>query len=358
MADVDAIRLLTEGVDAWNARRGFLDEPVDLTHVKIRNAVLANIDLRGVDLNGAVLEKVDLSGAALSRARLNGVTAEDVLFDDSDLTDADLKGSDFKWVSFRNATLRRVLARQMRIRFSTFHGADLSDAILEGIHVYNSDLSHAVTSGVRVVSTGFLRRVTAEPGGVERFQALGCEIEEAYQPLRHEWHDFDDLDIADADEDRDIIEYESRIYPISAGRYDFFISHASTDKSAIATPLALALEAEGFHVWIDDRFIAPRGGLANIIGFGLKSSRYGIAILSEDYFGRKWTELEYQALSRSELFLILHGIPADRLDEIRPGMSDCVALSSSRGATEIARIISENVRKPRRHLFGDIAQST
>src|SRR5882672_3663563 len=213
MADVDAIRLLTEGVDAWNARRGLLAEPVDLTHVKIRNAVLANIDLRGVDLNGAVLEKVDLSGAVLSRALLNGVAAEDVLFDGSDLTGADLKGSDFKWASFRNAILRRVLARQVRIRFSSFRGADLSGATLDGIHVYNCDLSNTVAAGVLVVPPGFLRRVTTEPGGLERFQALGCEIEEAYQPLEYEWHDFDRLDIADAGEDRDIIEYESRIFP-------------------------------------------------------------------------------------------------------------------------------------------------
>ncbi len=358
MANIDAIRLLTEGVDEWNARRGLLDEPVDLTHVKIRNAVLANIDLRGVDLNGAVLEKVDLSGSLLSGALFNGVTAEDVLFDEADLTGADLKGSDFKWASFRNAILRKVLARQVRVRFSSLHGADLSGATLDGLHVYNSDLSHAVTSGVLVVPPGFLRRVTAEAGGLERFEALGCEVEEPYQPLEFEWHDFDRLDFADAGEDRDIIEYDSRVYPISAGRYDFFISHASTDKSAVALPLALALEAEGFRVWIDQRFIAPRGGLANIIGFGIKSSRYGVVILSKDYFGRKWTELEYEALSRSEVFLILHGIPADRLDEIRPGMSDCVALSSDRGAAEIARIISENVRKLRRHVFGDIGQST
>lgn len=356
MASLDAIRLLTEGVDEWNARRASLGEHVDLTHLKIRNAALANIDLRGVDLNGAVLERVDLSGALLSGALINGITAEDVLFDRSDLTGADLKGSDFKWVGFRDATLRGVFARQMRIRFSSLRGADLSGAMLDGIHIYNSDLSSAITSGVVVVPRCFLRRVTAEPGSLEHFGELGCEIEEAYRPLEHEWHDLDCLNLEGVGEDRNVIEYDSRIYPISADRWDFFISHASVDKHTVAIPLSTALEAEGFRVWIDRRFVAPRDDLANVIGFGIRSSRYGIVILSRYYFGRKWTELEFEALSRSEVFLILHGISPEELDEIRPCMSDRVALSSEYGAAELARIISENVRKRRHHLFGDISK--
>ena len=358
MADLDAVRLLAEGVKAWNAGRGSLGSSIDLTHVKIRNATISGLDLRGVDLNGAVLERVDLRGAVLSGALINGVTAEDVLLDGSDLTDAELKGSDFKWVSLRGAKLGNAFARQTRIRFSSLCDADLSGATLDGIHVYNSDLSGAVTSGMKVVPRCFLRRIAADQGRLEQLQEMGCEIEEAYRPLRHEWHDFDHLGIDPTSEDRDLVEYDSRVFPISAGRYDFFISHASVDKRTVAAPLAEALEAEGFRVWIDQRFVAPRDDLANVIGFGIRSSRYGIVVLSKAYFGRKWTEIEYQALSRSEVFLVLHGVSPDRLDEIRMGMSDRVALSSEQGVAQLARIIAENVRTRRRHMFGglDVSQ--
>jgi hypothetical protein len=77
-------------------------------------------------------------------------------------------------------------------------------------------------------------------------------------------------------------------------------------------------------------------------------------VLSKSYFGRKWTELEYQALSRSEVFLVLHGISPNQLDEIRIGMSDRVALSSELGIVEVARIIAEHVRTRRHHLFGGL----
>lgn len=300
MADLDAIRLLTEGVNAWNAGRGSLGSLIDLTHVKIRNATIANLDLRDVDLNGAVLERVDLRGVVLSDALINGVTAEDVLLDGADLSGAELKGSDFKWVSLRGAKLGNVVARQARIRFSSLREADLSGATLDGMHIYNSDLSCVVTSGMKIVPRCLLRRIAAEPGCLERLQAMGFEIEEAYQPLRHEWHDFDQLNIDTTSEGRNVVEYGSRIFPISDGRYDFFISHASVDKRTVAAPLADALEAEGFRVWIDQRFVASRDDLANVIGFGIRSSRYGIVVLSESYFGRKWTEIEYQALARSE----------------------------------------------------------
>ena len=101
MADLEAIRLLTEGVTAWNRKRPSPQIPVDLTHIEVRNARLPGVDLRNVDLNGVVLNNVDLREARLTGAQLNGVTADDVLLDKADLTAAGLKGSDLKWVCLR-----------------------------------------------------------------------------------------------------------------------------------------------------------------------------------------------------------------------------------------------------------------
>src|SRR6266542_1884635 len=353
MADRRALRLLVQGVRAWNKNRPDPESAtkLDLTHVKIRNATLRGADLRNVDLNGVELSTVDLRGARLTGALVNGITAEEVLLDQADLTGAEIKGADFKWVSLRQAKARGCYIRQSRWRFSSLIETDLSGTTFDGVHIYNCDLSRADTSGATVVSGCFARRLMADTGRIEKLAALGFEIEEPYRPLRHEWHDFDSFTIAVPDDERDIVEYDGQLYPISEGRYDFFISHASVDKASVAIPLANALEQLGFRVWLDKSVVRPRDDLSKVISFGVRSSRYGIIVLSKSFFGRRWTEAEFQALSGTQLFLVLHGVRPDRLEEIRRGLGEQVTLSTDDGVNEVARRIADDVRRRRPQTF-------
>ncbi|MGB2823662.1 MAG: restriction endonuclease [Phycisphaerae bacterium] len=104
MADPDHLRILSEGVDAWNAWRAeHLQVTPDLTHA----------DLRGADLRRADLSKTNLSGASLYGANL---------------TAANLKGS---WLTAANLT-DAVLA-----------GANLIGAALDFAHLCRADLTRA-----------------------------------------------------------------------------------------------------------------------------------------------------------------------------------------------------------------------
>jgi len=84
-------------------------------------------------------------------------------------------------------------------------------------------------------------------------------------------------------------------------QWDFFISHASEDKQAIARPLADALLAMGIRVWYDDFSLAVGDSLLESIDRGLSRSRFGIVILSHHFFSKHWPQKELNGLANLEV---------------------------------------------------------
>lgn len=78
--------------------------------------------------------------------------------------------------------------------------------------------------------------------------------------------------------------------------WDAFISHASEDKKAIARPLANIIAASGLRVWFDEGEITVGDNLREKIDHGLANSRFGILILSKDFFAKKWPKAELDGL--------------------------------------------------------------
>ena len=77
--------------------------------------------------------------------------------------------------------------------------------------------------------------------------------------------------------------------------YDVFICHSTADKKVIAN-MVKGLVREGFKVWYDDFHIKPGQVLTDEINLGILSSRYGMVILSNSFFEKKWTKLELEFL--------------------------------------------------------------
>ena len=71
-------------------------------------------------------------------------------------------------------------------------------------------------------------------------------------------------------------------------QYDVFISHASEDKEEIARPLYKCLIAAGFRVWLDEFELTIGDGLRRSIDHGLANSKYGVVILSSEFFKKHW----------------------------------------------------------------------
>ncbi len=81
-----------------------------------------------------------------------------------------------------------------------------------------------------------------------------------------------------------------------APEYDVFLSHASEDKNTIARPLKEALEARGVSVWFDEIKIKLGQSIRAEIERGIANARFGVVILSPDFFSKQWTQAELDAL--------------------------------------------------------------
>jgi hypothetical protein len=132
--------------------------------------------------------------------------------------------------------------------------------------------------------------------------------------------------------------------------WDVFISHASEDRDAVARPLRDALTKLGVTVWLDDTQMRIGDSLRRKIDDGIRSSRFGIVILSESFFRKGWTNHELDGLvtrtvaGEQSLLPIWHDLTAAQVRGHSPSLADKVAMSTSDHSIEdIAEQIAEVV---------------
>ncbi len=136
--------------------------------------------------------------------------------------------------------------------------------------------------------------------------------------------------------------------------WDVFISHASEDKAAVARPLRSALTGLGVTVWLDEAQVHIGHSLRRKIDEGIRSSRFGVVVLSEAFFGKGWTNHELDGLitrtvaGEQSLLPIWHNLSAEQVRAYSPSLADKVALSTVQVSIEdIARQIASVVEQAR-----------
>ncbi|MEW1982415.1 TIR domain-containing protein [Citricoccus sp. NPDC079358] len=117
---------------------------------------------------------------------------------------------------------------------------------------------------------------------------------------------------------------------------DVFLSHASEDKDEIARPLKDSLEAKGISVWFDEINIKLGQSIRQEIELGIASCRFGVVIVSPDFFKKQWTQAELDALfgrkmnSGENLILpVWHRVSKDEVLKHSPLLAGILALNSS-----------------------------
>lgn len=133
--------------------------------------------------------------------------------------------------------------------------------------------------------------------------------------------------------------------------WDVFISYASEDRKPFVISLVKSLRQLGLSVWYDEFRISVGESLREAIDNGIKGSRYGVVVLSQNFFREIWTNRELDGLLTQErpdqktLFPIWHNVDEIGVRNFSPIVASRVALRSSLGADKIASEINKKVKK-------------
>lgn len=129
--------------------------------------------------------------------------------------------------------------------------------------------------------------------------------------------------------------------------YDAFISHASEDKAKVVKPLAKALTRMGLNIWYDEFELEVGDSLRQSIDKGLASSRYGIVVLSPDFFAKDWPQYELNGLTAREIdgrkviLPIWHNVDKKDVLAYSPTLADKVALATGKmGIKKVAESLA------------------
>ena len=119
--------------------------------------------------------------------------------------------------------------------------------------------------------------------------------------------------------------------------YDVFISHANADKASYVDDLKKSLSKLNIQIFYDKDTLEWGDNWKNKILEGVDKAEFAIIVISENFFGREWTEKELtDFLSRQNrngqkiILPILHNITVAQLQEKYPAVADIQALDSSK----------------------------
>jgi hypothetical protein len=130
--------------------------------------------------------------------------------------------------------------------------------------------------------------------------AAGCRFCQ-FQSICPEWQDFAEVDYDLAALRAAVGRGRAEAVAAIPGERDVFLCHVGREKEAIVRPMYRALEAAGITSWLDEAEILFGDSIIQKINEGLRTSRFLLCFLSEDFVGRGWPEGEMAAALSAEL---------------------------------------------------------
>ena len=158
MANEEHLKILLEGVEAWNAwRRENREVRPDLTRAKLTDADLMNANLGGANLVGANLAYADLTGADLTSADLTYAK-----LGHANLKSANLTGADLPKADLTKADLKSAILIGSNLTNANLTGAYLTDAYLVIANLTNANLTEVDLASAKLGET-FLANLDLTP---------------------------------------------------------------------------------------------------------------------------------------------------------------------------------------------------
>jgi hypothetical protein len=134
-------------------------------------------------------------------------------------------------------------------------------------------------------------------------------------------------------------------------QYDVFICHASEDKKDFVRPLAESLTQQHIDVWYDEFSLSIGDSLTQKIDEGLARSRFGIVVLSPNFFKKPWAKRELNGLTMREMVekrnLILpvwHQVSVEDVMKFSPPLADKKAGTSDDGISTLVKQLTRKIK--------------
>lgn len=119
--------------------------------------------------------------------------------------------------------------------------------------------------------------------------------------------------------------------------YDVFISHANSDKQSYVEKLKESLGKLNIKIFYDKDTLEWGDNWKDKILEGVEKAKFAIIVISENFFGREWTEKELEEfLNRQNkkgqkiILPIIHNISVEQLKQRYPAIANIQALDSSK----------------------------
>jgi hypothetical protein len=264
MANEEHLKILKQGVEAWNRWR---EENPEV------QPNISGSDLRGSDLREANLHGSNLSFADLRRANLHGADLCGTNLRGSDLSGANLSG-----VYLIGADLREVHLNWANLGSVYLKGADLSGARLEYTSFSNTDLSEAEgLDTIKHIGPSFIdiHTIYRSHGEIPEAFLRGCGVPDAF------------------------IDYVASLIHEAIQYYSCFISYSTKDEP-FAQYLYADLQDKGVRCWFAPEDMKIGDEIRPRIVQSIRMHDKLLVVLSEHSIGSDWVEDEVETAIEEE----------------------------------------------------------
>jgi len=310
MANEEHLKILKQGVEAWNKWRSTNPDTVpDLISANLKNATLSGAKLRGANLSGADLSEADLTEADLTEAILLGTKISD-----ADLTRVQLGNANLKGANLRHANLSNANLKGADLSHADLFGAILVDASLFRARLFDSNLSwaflnqtdfhqaHLSGANLTEATLGFLvfadlnLRTVRGMETVKHIAPSTVGIDTIYRSKGKIPAQF----LRGAGVPDNFIEYMSSLVGTAFEFYSCFISYSGKDQE-FADRLYADLQREGVRCWFAPHHVQAGKKLYEQIDVALRLHEKLLLILSPDSIDSEWVQTEIAKARKREI---------------------------------------------------------
>jgi hypothetical protein len=291
MPNPDHLKLLQQGVNAWNKWRR--EHPYLLLDLSSIN--LSSTNLRGANLSGTNLSGADLGGANLSGTNFLEADLKNANLSKADLILANLTRADLLEVNLKRADLKRADLSGAHLGGADLREADLIGANLSRTLLYFTTLSSARVAQAdfteaRLIGTIFTDMDLSEAKGLETVRHSGPSSIGTDTMLKSKG-EIPEIFLRGAGIPEDLILYIRMLRGNAIEFYSCFISYSHKDK-VFARRLHDALQGRGIRCWLDEHQLLPGADIFEEIDRGIKLWDKVLLCCSEASLTSWWVDNE------------------------------------------------------------------